>query len=212
MNCFSRNQILCGIAVSLCALGVQASSADAQQQNPDEIKNTQTESETTVSRQGDYFVINQPLSEFLQMFARDLNLRVDVSPALRGTIRNKAYSGSFAAVLGKVAQVYAVDWFRFNDVYYVSARSEATTRLTRLGALDASEAISILSESGLVMERYPVNQVAGQSTLALSGPPKLLALAEAIVEAMPGKPSAITTAVPTIVVRRGTEKGLEEIN
>lgn len=212
MNCAGRNQIRFGIAVSLCILGVQVSSVAAQQQNSEEIKNGLAESAAIAPLQGDYYVVNQPLTEFLQMFARDLNLRVDVSPAVRGTIRNRAYSGSVEAVLGKVARIYSVDWFQFNGVYYVSARSEATTRLTRLGALGAPEAISILTESGLVMERYPVSQVAGQSTLALSGPPKLLAIAEAIVEAVPSKPSATTSAAPTIVVRRGTEKAREEIN
>ncbi len=212
MNCADRSQIRFGIAVLLCILGVQVSSAAAQQQNPEETRNDAAVSDATTPLQGDYYVVNQPLTEFLQMFARDLNLRVDVSPAVRGTIRNRAYSGNIEAVLSKLGQIYSVDWFQFNGVYYVSARSEATTRLTRLGALGAPEAISILSESGLVMARYPVSQVAGQSTLALSGPPKLLALAEAIVEAVPGKPTEITPAVPTIVVRRGTKRGQEEIN
>ncbi|WP_188791825.1 hypothetical protein [Salipiger pallidus] len=153
-------------------------------------------------------MLRQPVVEFLQILARDRGLRLDMTDRVRGTIVDMRLSGSVEDLLDQLAEAHALDWFAFNGVIHVSTVGEAVTRLIRLGDLDADHAVAVLDDAGLALERYPIRSTAERSTVAISGPPRMLALAEAVIESVPKRNSAQPkqrTEQRSVTVRRGVE-------
>ncbi|WP_028957532.1 hypothetical protein [Sulfitobacter sp. 20_GPM-1509m] len=173
-----------------------------------ELAGEQVQSEETLEQEEDYFVLKISVPDFLDLLARDGSLRLDVTQRVRGTITDMRLTGTVNMILDRVCDVYALDWFAFNGVIHISARSEAMTRLIRLGDLDSESAIEVLQEAGLALEHYPIRTTAERSTIAMSGPPRMLALAEAVIESIPDRSVDIPvprSAKRSIIVRRGTE-------
>ncbi len=192
-NVTPRMKMLLG---SLCLIASTFETAVAQQQKP----------------AVDYLVVNQRVEDFLIEFARDNGLRVDITGSIRDRITGRRLRGEIEDVFNQIGRAHSLDWFLFNGIYYVSPRDQATTRMTRLGDLDIEDAMRALAASGLVMDRYPVTQAAERSALALSGPPKFLALAEAVIESVPSKtPEAREVSEKTIKIRRGLEEEVVNI-
>jgi len=156
----------------------------------------------------EYYVFNQNISDFFGILERDTNLRFQISPNVRGTLNDMSFVGDPLELLDKIATTWGLDWYAFNKVIHVSPKSDAGTRVVRLGDLSPADAIAALSESGLPMDRFPA-QIAGQgSALVFSGPPTLLALAEAVIETIPERPEMAGPVLPpgkTVIVRRGVE-------
>lgn len=154
----------------------------------------------------DYYIFNQSIAGFLEDLERDTQLRFQVTPNVRGSLTNIALSGDPVDVLNRISATWGLDWYAFNKVIHVSPKSEAGTRVVRLGDLTADDAIAALEESGLPMDKFPA-RVAGQgSALVFSGPPTLLALAEAVIETIPETPELVGPSLPpgpTVIVRRG---------
>ena len=156
----------------------------------------------------DYYIFNQSIASFLEDLERDSLLRFQVTPNVRGSLTNVTLSGDPIDVLNSISATWGLDWYAFNAVIHVSPKSDAGTRVVRLGDLAADDAIEALEESGLPMEKFPP-RIAGQgSALVFSGPPTLLALAEAVIETIPEAPQLVgpvLPAGPTVIVRRGIE-------
>jgi hypothetical protein len=159
----------------------------------------------------DYYVFNQGVGSFFDDLERDTSLRLQVSPNVRGTLRDVSLSGPPLEVVDEITGSLGLDWYTFNDVIHVSAKSESGTRVVRLGDLSPEHALTALRDSGLPMDRFPAQVTGEGSALAFSGPPTLLALAEAVMETIPevARPIPPPIAVPqpgkSIVVRRGTQ-------
>ncbi len=154
-----------------------------------------------------YRVITQSLNGFLNELIRDSGDRIDVSADVRGHLSHVMHTGRTETILDQLAVQHSLDWFAFNGVYYISAKSEAMTRMTRLGDLTDEAALDALEASGLLFDRFPVRRTAEQSALAISGPPKYLALVEAVIENIPSLSTPIqSAAINTVVVRKGTEE------
>ena len=165
----------------------------------------QTNTDATLTQTDDYLVLRQPVAAFLELMAQNRGLRLDVSDRVRGTISDTRLTGTVSEILDNVADAQRLDWFAFNGVVHVSAREEAMTRLIRLGDLSPDDAIKVLDEAGLKLERYPIRATAEESTVAISGPPRMLALVEAVIESVPAKVAFSPPARPgrNVIVRRG---------
>jgi len=153
-----------------------------------------------------YRIIRQPVVEFFSELSAFSGQRIVLSEGVTGTVRNMTLSGTFEEVVAKIATERQLDVFHFNRVTYISAKSEAVTRLTRLGTLSSDDVVGELAQVGLLHDSYPVATAAGGTAVVLSGPPKLLALSEAIIETIPDAPEVLPAPEPVIVVRRGTER------
>ncbi len=151
-----------------------------------------------------YRIIRQPVSAFFVELSAFTGESIVVSDGVSGTIRELTLTGSLEEVIKRVAASARLDTFTFNGVTYVSAKAEATTRLTRLGDLSPEQVIAELETVGLLHEEYPVAIAASGSAVVLSGPPKLLALSEAVIETIPEAEEAPPEPEPQIVIRRGT--------
>lgn len=150
----------------------------------------------------EYLIIAQSLDRFFETLARDANVRINVSDAVNETMTQTHLDGDVANILTQLAEDHKLDWFMFNQTYYVSRRDEAITRMTRLGNLEAPFTLQALENAGLRLPDYPVETTAEGEALALSGPPRYLAFAEAVIETLPERASE---SHPTIIERRGTQ-------
>ncbi len=153
----------------------------------------------------DYFVVGQGARALFEVIAADVGMRLDLSDKVNSPLHNARLTGTRDEVLDAAAVKLGLDWFAFNGVLYVSNRSEALTRIVRLGGLKAEKVLVLLTESGLAVERLDIKPSADSASLALSGPPKLLALAEAMIEGIPPVPveRIAETEARIVTIRRG---------
>lgn len=185
------------IAALLAALGSTPSELYANGQTSQTFGSV-TQEEIAV----DYFVIDQSIEGFLQMLSSDANIRFDMTEGVLGRVKRQRISGTPQEVIDQLSARHELDWFLFNGIYYISSREEALTRLVRLGSLGEARAIGALSGAGLSQQGFPTRITADGSALALSGPPKYLGLAEAVLESVPDV-QVIAKPEKIIRIRRG---------
>lgn len=166
----------------------------------------------------DFYVVNQDVRQVLQEIERSTGIRSAVSKHVRGRLTSVRLAGEPADIMGTISERLALDWFVFNGVLHVSARTETQTRLVRLDEIDATVALTTLQRSGLPTALFPSQITGDGAALALTGPPSFLALAETVLETLPGKepvparPKPVVAHTPkTVVERRGTERQVVEV-
>jgi len=162
----------------------------------------------------EYYILNQSVGAFLRTLERDTALRFQISPNVSGQLKGMSLSGETREVMNIVTASLGLEWYAFNEVIHVSAKSEGGTRVIRLGDLSAPQAIAGLVASGLPMAKFPAQVTGEGSALALSGPPTFLALAEAVIETIPEaqQVAAVAPPVRAIIVRRGVEVQMTPLN
>ncbi len=146
-----------------------------------------------------YKVLRQPVPDFLKQVARDAGVQIDLSSGVAGSLTALSVSGDVAAVLDAVAAQTNLQWFAFNGTFYVSTAGESEVRLLRLESVHGTTAISVLAEIGLTQERFPITLTGSGNTIALTGPPKLLALREAIIEGIVPPPAPKPVQAPKTI-------------
>ncbi len=154
-----------------------------------------------------YMVVRQPLTQFLVQLGRDAGIQIVVSGGVKGEIEVTWLEGEPLAILQNLAARYDMEWFAFNNVIYVSDASESLMRLVRLGEISAAAAQDALGTAGLLSDRFMVSETAQGTALALTGPPKLLGLSEAVIESLMVAPEVVQDN--RIIVRRGSAVSLE---
>ncbi|MEM7709641.1 MAG: hypothetical protein AAF264_02585, partial [Pseudomonadota bacterium] len=106
-------------------------------------------------------------------------------------------------MLDQLASEYGLDVFAHGSTIYISNRSEATLRLVRLGELTEARATAAIEAAGIAFAEEDMRSAGDGTAFTLSGPPRKLALAEAVVESLPPLLSASGLSVRTVRVRRG---------
>lgn len=158
----------------------------------------------------DYLVINQPITDVFAMVERDTGLRIMVTGAVRGRIEHHRLSGPAEPALGALAGQHDLDLFVYNGTMHVSARAEAALRLIRLDGNPPDRALAALRQAGLVFDPETLSVASDGNSLNLSGPPRMLAIAEAIIESLPPI-GAIPPQIASVRVRRAGQLQIETI-
>ncbi|MEL6839964.1 MAG: hypothetical protein AAFP85_11780 [Pseudomonadota bacterium] len=154
-----------------------------------------------------YFVVNQPIVDFFEQMERDSGVQIDTTESVRDVVRTLRLSGDVEQILTTLARRFDLEWFGFNGVYYVSAETESRMRLIRLGDVPVEVAKDALAQSGLTSDRFSISQAAQGTALALTGPPKLLGLSEAVIESVVVETEA--APINGIIVRHGLDISIE---
>jgi hypothetical protein len=156
----------------------------------------------------DYLIVRESTAAVFDVISGDLELRLDLSDKVSGSLSDMRLSGTRDEILNALAAELGLDWFIFNGVIYVSGRTEALTRIVRLGDLGPAKVVVTLAESGLPTDKLSIEPSADGLAIAVSGPPKLLALAEAMIEGIPRSVVAnrVEASPHTVKVRRGTDE------
>lgn len=207
-----RFDVRASCAILATCTGVMVASLAAAEQDAAAVPATvalpvQSETVTQSAVLLDYLVVGQDAAGLFDVIARAVGMRLDLSDKVRGTVNNTRLTGTSDEILDVVAKELGLDWFAFNGVLYVSDRSEALTRIVRLGGLKADPVLDVLRNSGLAVERLDIKPSADGAALAMSGPPKLLALAETMIEGITPVPveRLAESAARIVTIRRGNE-------
>jgi hypothetical protein len=170
--------------------------------------------DAALGRKQDYLIILQPVQVLLETVAKESGLRIALSDNVKGVLRNLRATGTTAEVLDAVCANLGLDWFAFNGIIHVSTRSEATTRMVKLGDLVPEQAVDALSAAGLPLTKLEVRPTSIDNVLAMSGPPELLAIAEAVIEGIPPHVASTPKSAPlqTVLVRRGNDAHWETLH
>ena len=192
-----RQSLTSGLLASLTkGLVVATVCAAATQAMPDE---------PTISPVYEYLVINQPARVFLTELSRHAGIRIDLSENIRGQLTHLHLSGSVPEILSRLSTHMGWEMFTVNGVIFLSDAEESRTRFVRLGDVGMDDARAALERSGLAFDSYPMSTAVNGTALILSGPPKLLALREAVIAAIPLPEPAVPPTSPPgqkVVVKR----------
>jgi len=156
--------------------------------------------------EAEFYVVDQRMNQFFDVVAQTTGSQISVAETVRGRVQHQHFSGSVETIMNAAADTFEVNWFHFNGVYYVSAPSDVVSRVVRLGTLRSDDALDALSESGLDTPALQRSVTAQGQALVLTGPPRLVAFAEIVIESTPVRPPK---ARPAVRVRRGTSVNTE---
>lgn len=150
-----------------------------------------------------YMVVNQDLNAFLNQLSQDSGRRINVSNEVRGRISKRNFEGTVDDIMDSLSISQSIDWFEYNQVYFVSAKKEVVTRMVRLGDLPVEDAMAELDDSDLIIDKFPIRTTAEDSALLVTGPPKFLAFLESVIAGIPSQKPVARTKRPEIIIRRG---------
>lgn len=159
----------------------------------------------------EYYVVDQSVPSFFALLAQETGARLLVSDDVGGRVRDLYLQGELREVIERVARAQDLDWFVFGDVVHISARNEVKTRVIRLGDLPIATVRAALADAGLQIERFGLRKTAQGTAIALSGPPRFLAVAEAIIETIPASAPPELTPIKMVRMRRGNVMTLEPV-
>ncbi|MGX9431717.1 MULTISPECIES: secretin N-terminal domain-containing protein [Bradyrhizobium] len=125
-----------------------------------------------------YTVLDQELSAALQEFGNNLNIRVNVSAEVKGRIRGRMPDLPAREFLDRLTNLYNLQWYYDGLVLYVSAASEAQSRLLVLKPISFDAFKAALDTLNISDERYAVRAAPGNGIVLVSGPPRFIALVD----------------------------------
>lgn len=125
-----------------------------------------------------YTVLDQELSAALQEFGSNLNIKVNVSPEVKGRIRGRMPDLPPREFLDHLTKLYNLQWYYDGLVLYVTAAKEAQSRLLVLAPISFDAYKSALDALNISDDRFVVKPAPGNGLVLISGPPRFIALAE----------------------------------
>ena len=154
--------------------------------------------------------LNTRLNVFLDTIDTITGARIEATEALRTQTVNGWYEGSVEDVLEKLGRSSDLDWFQFNNTYYVGLKSEAATRIVQLGDIGYDGAVTALENANITADFLNMISVADGSAIVLTGHPKLVAFSEAILQSIQ-PPDETAADAPQIRVRRANRLSVESL-
>lgn len=131
-----------------------------------------------------YTVLDQELSAALQEFGSNLNIKVNVSPEVRGRIRGRLPDLPPREFLDHLTKLYNLQWYFDGLVLYVTAAKEAQSRLLVLAPISFDAFKAGLDALSISDDRFVVKPAPGNGLVLVSGPPRFVALAEQILSGL----------------------------
>ncbi|WFU80659.1 nodulation protein NolW [Bradyrhizobium sp. CIAT3101] len=153
-----------------------------------------------------YTVLDQDLAAALQEFGNNLNIRVNVSPEVKGRIRGRMPDLAPREFLDRLTNLYNLQWYYDGLVLYVSHASEAQSRLLVLNPITLNSLKSALDALNISDERYVVRAAPGDGLVFASGPPRFIALVDETLKGLVTEAQARPNS--TMVEKRAHESVL----
>lgn len=155
-------------------------------------------------------VMDSRIDIILESLAATAGVRIEPSEGLRGRVQRRQFVGSVDDILAGLSDELDIEWFAYNGVYYVSHSSETVTRVVRLGDLSLQTAKTGLANAGLNLPALATRSMQNGEAIVLSGPTRLVALAEIILESITEK-AGLPPQLARVRVRRAGTVTLEPI-
>ena len=125
-----------------------------------------------------YTVIDQDLAAALQEFGSNLNVKMNVSPEVRGRIQGRLPQLSPRGYLDRLSALYNLEWYFDGLVLHVTSVREAQSRLLVLSPLSFDHLRYTLDALGISDSRYVVRPAPGNGIALVAGPPRFVSLVE----------------------------------
>lgn len=158
-----------------------------------------------------YTVIDQDLTAALQEFGSNANLKLSISPEVRGRVQGPFPELSAKAFLDRLLALYNLESYYDGAVLHVTAVKEGQSRLLVLGPVPFERFRATLEAFGVTDEQFTIKRAPGAEVALASGPPRFVALVEQTLTGLiaeeqgrprPGARPAVDT---TISVFRGSQ-------
>lgn len=147
-----------------------------------------------------YTVIDQDLTAAVQEFGSNLNLKVNISPEVRGRVQGRLPELPPRAFLDRLASLYNLEWYYDGQVLHVTSAREVQSRLLVLGPVPFDRLRATLEAFGVTDDRYQVRRAPGADLAIASGPPRFVALVEqtltGLIEEEQRRPKPAPAAAP----------------
>ncbi|MEZ5932775.1 MAG: hypothetical protein R3F54_12600 [Alphaproteobacteria bacterium] len=160
------------LGTAILSAGLEAGKASAEQAG------------MTAMLEGDYpyLVVDQALPDALRELGHNLDIAVDVSPAIGGRVRHYDHGGTAADFLAHLASEHQLDWVIDQGRLFISTADEQTAKSWSGGA-GAYEAVkAALAHAGIDDPRFPLGFDSGRGEVNLSAPPRYMALATPVID------------------------------
>lgn len=149
------------------------------------------------------YIIDASFKTVFDELSRQSQQRIDLGEQVHGRINAMRLQGDAEDAVSQVSQAYGLDWFKFNGVIYVSDVDSAVSRVVRLGNLPYTVAQSAIESAGLDTPAFRMASASEGKAAVLTGPPKMVAFGEVILESLHDPLSSPPSVADTIRVRRG---------
>jgi hypothetical protein len=159
-------------------------------------------------KRSNFFVVDSNLSSVLDALKEFSDARIDFTDEVRGRVQRRDFDGTLPEILDALAISHDLEWFHFNGAYYVSQSREAISRIVRLGNLPVASLEAAMKGAGLTSDTLSTTTTSNGEAIVLTGPPKLVAFAEVIIESIPDA-QLTATPVKQIRIRRGSGMTVE---
>lgn len=148
-----------------------------------------------------YFnIIDQDIKDVFRDFSAGMDLRIDISKDLKGRVRNIVGQDTAFGFLDLISRRYDLSWFFDGQVVYIADVSETRTVIFQIDRSDAERLEKALARLGIADDRYPLIYSDEANVARLTGPPRLIELAETTLAAI----NSSSDLQRQVTVRRGT--------
>ncbi len=152
-----------------------------------------------------YTVVNQDTATILREFGANLQLKVEVSPEVKG--RFTAQIGTLPPLefLDRVTRLANLDWYFDGSVLHVTTVREARTAFLVLDPVPFERFVDSLKTFGVYDERFSLRRDGNANVALVSGPPRYVTLLEQTLAALVAgdrgtpPPTPVGTAPPVAV-------------
>lgn len=142
-----------------------------------------------------YHVVDQDVGGVIAGIAAQLGVRVDVSNGVQGEVHGRLPDGTVRATLDRLASLYRFDWYFDGQTLFATSMAQAQTKVLPLGAVPADDLLQTLAAFGVSDQRWPVRISRAGDMAYVSGPPRLVGMAENVLSALAQRTAAATADV-----------------
>jgi type III secretion protein C len=154
------------------------------------------------SKPYEYLIVDQDLRTVIGEFGKNVGVRTAISAEVQGRVRGSLPRSSASVFLESLSRSYGLDWYFDGATLFISATSEAQTRILELHEQTFEGVAAGLARAGLSDARYGFRPGPTAATAIVSGPPRFVELVMASVSVLTPK-RAEKPAEATVRVYRG---------
>lgn len=148
----------------------------------------------------DYVVVDEDLRSVLQHFGANNGVRIVLSDKVQGHVHGRLQSAPPRDFLNGLTKQFGLDWYYDGAAIWISATSEAATKLMPLRGIPIESLGKSLVSSNLQDARFPLRAGLGPNTAIISGPPRYLAMTDDVLTAL------VAGLAPPIALKPGEKR------
>jgi type II secretory pathway component GspD/PulD (secretin) len=127
-----------------------------------------------------YYIINQDVRSAMSDISKILNVPITLANDVKGKATAGKYSGTPVQILDKLCADLGLQRFYDGNTLYISKASSAMTKVLDLKNISMADLTAGLTQVGIDLQQFPVRFDAERNLAILYGPPRYIAVAEAV--------------------------------